>query len=377
MDECEDVTVEFINTKVTNDITVKKKVEVPDDDINRDMFMSKKFTFTVVLAGLKENATYTAEKHPAVQAATREPIHSDQNGEAEYTTELSHDEYFKILDLPDNATYRVIEGAAVYMTASCKATYNDKDNGKTELYSIENDKANTSLNTGERGIVQGNEVEIVFTNRKISCDITVKKLVDMTNGHYTEDEYKTHDFVFDVSITGLDASGKKYSELIGEFTREGTTGSIRTDLAALMELEGDDAEAMADSAVFSITLHHGESFKLKELPFGAEYSVTERRSRNYIASYVINSNDDAVLQTIPSENTVPDKALSLNVNEIIDADDKNIEYIFTNTYDFVPYTLPSAGMDDIRPLAAALLGGMIFFAAAYWFITKKYKHSYR
>ena len=215
---------------------------------------------------------------------------------------------------------------------------------------------------------------VVFTNKKVACDITITKIIDMTYGTLPESEYSRQAFTFNIVLTGLGT--KKYNEIMVEYTKENATGSVRKTLAEVMGMsQSQGQQTVASTVSFTVTLHHKESLKLRNMPFGATCFVTEQASNNYIASYTINCNDGALLQTVPQANTERNIALSLSAAETIDTNDTDIEFVFKNEYEFDPYVLPAAGTSDARPLRAVVFGGFLFFAAAFIVVSKKRKNA--
>ena len=99
--------------------------------------------------------------------------------------------------------------------------------------------------------------------------------------------------------------------------------------------------------------------------------VSEHASGTYVASYTVNGNEGAVLQAQDSANTEVNTDISLNTAEIVDTNDKDIEFIFTNKYEFQPYELPEAGIPDERSMTFMLFAGFIAFAYIYMTANKK------
>ena len=65
------------------------------------------------------------------------------------------------------------------------------------------------------------------------------------------------------------------------------------------------------------------------------------------------------------------RALPLNTAEIVNLSDMDIQYVFTESSDIVPYVLPDSGLNDQRPFIYIAMFGMITFGLAYWFINRK------
>ena len=350
-DRGEKISIVFTNTKnVKQKLTLIKEVE------NASSGNSDSFDFTVILKGLPAKA---------VIPTSLGRVTADDGGVITAEFVLTAGGIVEFSELPVGTKYEIIEGESDYV-ASYIVKY-----GEEEITQGENESPGKELTTREHSIELYKNPTVTFTNRKVSCDITVTKMVDMTYGNLTKGEYSMHEFKFDIIVTGLQGSGKKYSELKGEFKEKDTTGAVQKSLAEIMDLSGEAANEIADTARFTVTLHHGESFKLKGLPYGATYFVTEQANAAYIASYTVSSNEGASLQTAPDGNTVRNKALSLNTEETVDSDDTDIVFVFNNRYEFIPYELPAAGMSDMRVLFAAVLFCMLVCTAVYVLSSQK------
>ena len=350
-DRGEKISIVFTNTKnVKQKLTLIKEVE------NASSGNSDSFDFTVILKGLPAKA---------VIPTSLGRVTADDGGVITAEFVLTAGGIVEFSELPVGTKYEIIEGESDYV-ASYIVKY-----GEEEITQGENESPGKELTTREHSIELYKNPTVTFTNRKVSCDITVTKMVDMTYGNLTKGEYSMHEFKFDIIVTGLQGSGKKYSELKGEFKEKDTTGVVQKSLAEIMDLSGEAANEIADTARFTVTLHHGESFKLKGLPYGATYFVTEQANAAYIASYTVSSNEGALLQTAPDGNTVRNKALSLNTEETVDSDDTDIVFVFNNRYEFIPYELPAAGMSDMRVLFAAVLFCMLVCTAVYVLSSQK------
>ena len=350
-DRGEKISIVFTNTKnVKQKLTLIKEVE------NASSGNSDSFDFTVILKGLPAKA---------VIPTSLGRVTADDGGVITAEFVLTAGGIVEFSELPVGTKYEIIEGESDYV-ASYIVKY-----GEEEITQGENESPGKELTTREHSIELYKNPTVTFTNRKVSCDITVTKMVDMTYGNLKKGEYSRHEFKFDIIVTGLQGSGKKYSELKGEFKEKDTTGVVQKSLAEIMDLSGEAADEIADTARFTVTLHHGESFKLKGLPYGATYFVTEQANAAYIASYTVSSNEGASLQTAPDGNTVRNKALSLNTEETVDSDDTDIVFVFNNRYEFIPYELPAAGMSDMRVLFAAVLFCMLVCTAVYVLSSQK------
>ncbi len=351
-DAGEMIEITFTNVKnVTQNLTLSKKLlNASDDNID-------KFDFTLNITGLTSGTI--------LQSSIGRLVVTDGQITIEFS--LASGETVEIYDIPVGAVYEVIEAESDY-----QASYEIKHNNSV-VYHGSNQAPNHSLSTGERSIQVGADPEVIFTNRKIACDITITKRIDMTYGNLLEYEYRTQGFEFEVELNGLSGSQLKYNEIMTELFDKDTTGSVKKTLAEVMGLNEQEGQQLVDSAVFSITLHHGESFKIRNLPYGATCKVTERASEDYYASYIVKSNTEAELQARPGSNEAKNTALSLNAAERIDTNDTDIEFVFTNRYEFKPYELPAAGTHDDRLKIVFLIFGMLTFAMTYYCVNRR-KH---
>ena len=352
-DRDEAVTVEFTNHKnICQTLTLQKLLENAADD-NAD-----RFGFTLLITGLSEGAKLSS---------TYGILTDNHDGIINVDFSLADGDKLTVYEIPVGASYEIIEASSDYVS-SYKIF-----NGTTVKAEDENTVPKADLSTGSRAIEKDVDPNVVFTNRKVSCDITITKLVDMTYGVVPKSEYAVHEFEFNVQLTGLDGNNKKYKDIVVEYLDKDTTGAIVTNLAEVMGMDASAAEAQAENATFSIKLHHGESFKIRSLPYGATCLVTESADGDYISSYTVKANTGSVLQTEDRANTVKNMSLSLNEAEKVNTTDTDIEFVFTNKYEFKPYVLPAAGTNDQRMIYNLLFIGAVISAAVYLFVNRKKK----
>ena len=258
-----------------------------------------------------------------------------------------------------DAEYRILESKSSSYISAYKMTdakgldlFNSGENRSGEAA---NTKRNKSISTDYERMDEGEEVTVEFINTKATHDIIVKKAVEVLAGEITEDEYKSKEFSFTVELEGLDKNKTYIVEI----------GSERKSLKS-------DGEGRAE---YTTSLKHGEQFKIMDLPVGATYTITEAPEKFYAAAFEAKSNDNgAVIELASKTNNRTNIALS-TAEERVDQEEFEVTFTFTNTYSASGYVLPSAGMDDKRPIAVTLVAGMLLFAAAYWFVSKRQKHS--
>jgi len=351
-DAGEKVAVVFTNVKdVRQKLTLQKILE----DVSSGT--TDQFEFTINLTGLKPGCIL----HSTLGALTAE-----DDGAVTASFLLTSGTSFEIEDIPVGVSYEVIESESEYV-----ASYQIME-GQTNVANSANAKPDLSLTTGSHTIQVNKDPQVVFSNRKVACDITITKKIDMTYGNLLESEYKQQSFDFEIVLTGL--GNLKYNEIMVEYNKDNNSDPIKKTLADVMSLsEAEGEQTAAERVTFIISLHHNESFRLKGLPYNSTCHVTEQASADYIASYTINHNEDAQLQAAPKANTKKNTALSLNAAEIIDPNDKDIEFVFTNQYEFAPYILPAAGTNDTRPWLAFIFVGFLFCAGVYFVVNRKRK----
>ena len=349
-DAGEDIEIVFTNTK-----QVKQKLTVTKELINASSDNTDLFSFTLNITGLSENTRLPS---------TIGRLTTEDDGTISIDFSLAGGESIEVYDIPVGASYEVFEDKSDYV-ASYKIYHGD--NG---VYSGANQVPNKSLTTGTKSIAANYDPVVVFSNRKVACDITVTKILNATDGTLTS-EHRKDEFYFDIEVHELESANRKYNEWIVEYSDINTTGVIKKTLADVLGLEGEEAEAIATDAVFTVMLHHGESFKIKSLPTDATYFVEEQENAAYRFSYIVKANDGAVLQTEARQNMKMRQALPLNEIEIVDDSDRDIEFVFTGSNEFIPYSLPEAGFADQRLMMLMFMIGITVCACLYWYANRK------
>ena len=353
-DEGEQIAVVFTNIKSTKQkLTLNKELKYTAET-NQDLF-----DFTIVISELPADC---------VLRSSFGDLAADDEGVVTAELRLSGGDTIVIYDIPVGAKYNITEGKSSYDPAFV-IMYGDTEVAKSSYV-----RAGNPLSTGDRAIELYKDPEITFTNTKNSHTVTVTKLVDMTNGVMNENEYGNEGFDFKITLSGFSTTSiyrMKYSSIIIEFTKADTTGSIQTTLGDVLGLSKEEADAYATGGEFTVTLHHGDSVKLMNLPSFSYFNVEEQAARNYIASYSISSDPLSVLQAHPASNNKPETPLSLDTAEYINYNDRDIEFVFTNKFEFQPYTLPASGFDDMRPAYIALFILMAVCAMGYVYSARK------
>ena len=121
---------------------------------------------------------------------------------------------------------------------------------------------------------------------------------------------------------------------------------------------------------YTAVLQQNQTCHLLNLPENARYTVTEPAMAFYQAEYQITGNDAAVIQQASFANTKTNTELA-TAEETVDANDLDINIVFTNHYRASDYVLPAAGTSDIRRIMLMLLSGMMLFGAVFWYVNRK------
>ena len=355
----EEILIEFTNKRyVVHDLTIVKNV-VGTSEENDDQFV-----FSISLSGLTPGMILEST------IGNRHRVENDGTLLIEGFS-LKNGESAVIYDIPVGVDYIVTEGKSSYV-ASYVIMYGD-----TEFTSDANTAVQKALSTGDQQIPADYDPIVVFTNTKIACDITVSCMIDTTYGILLKDEYSKTEFEYDFTLDQTDVpeeSRLTYNEIIVRYTKENTTGADEMTLAKLLGMDETAGNETVNSKSFTVVLHHEESFTITNLPLSASCMVEQKRMANYYASYTTKTNEGAVLQAeSQKENALKDTVLDITNPEKVDNTDRDIRFIFLNVYEFVPYTLPDSGTEDIRPILTFMLFGMMSFAALYYVANRNKK----
>ena len=231
------------------------------------------------------------------------------------------------------------------------------------LESKANDLAEKPLTTGtadENGeytdegmnvIHEGSNIEITYTNTKLTHDVTVSKIADFTYSNLSYNERNSMEFRFAVSISGLTPE----STYTMRYTGKNTTGIIKEEEFTA------DSEGNAET---EIKLKDGMSCRIIDLPENAVYTVKENACRMFVAEYSIQGSNGSVIAKSSDRNYVTNKDLS-TVQEKVDINDNDIVIVFRNTYLASDYELPAAGVADTRNNIVILISGIMLFAGMF------------
>ena len=349
-DAGEEIHIVFTNLK-----QVKQNLTITKELVNAAAGNTDMFDFTLIISGLQARTKISSSLGRFM---------AEDDGTITVDFSLSDGDTVEVYDIPVGAYYEVTESESSYI-----ASYKIYD-GEDVIYNDSNNVPNKTLTTGSKLITVGQNPEVVFSNRKIACDITVTKMLNITE-ETPITEYRNHEFNFDIEVHGLEGANRKYSEFIVEYTDINTTGAVKKTLAEVLGLSKDEAEQIATDAVLTVTLHHGESIKFKDLPTNATFDATEQANMAYAFSYIVKANEGAVLQTEARSNTDGNKDLSLNDTEVVDLSDTDIEFVFTGISVFIPYSLPEAGFADQRLVMLMFMIGIMVCVCLYWYASRK------
>ena len=351
-DAGEDVEITFTNEKmITQKLILEKKL------LNTLGNNTDEFSFGLTIRGLKEKSKIGGSFGPLV---------ADSDGVVFIEFTRPQNSPVEFTDIPVGATYEITEGKSDYV-ASYVINNCDEENNIEGA----NDVPDKALSTKAHTIAEGKDPEVVFTNREIAADITITKKIDMTYGTVPERQYKTVPFNYEVTLKGLEASKRAYNQIEVEYSSRYSNAVVKKTLAAVMEMDAVQANSPATNAIFTITLHHGEAFKILHLPYQATCLVKEQASLPYFASYEVTGNEGSILQATARSNTEINKDLVMDQAEMIDVNDTDLVIAFTNQYEFQPYELPAAGTADQRMVIVFLTIGFVATSATYLTLNRR------
>lgn len=191
------------------------------------------YRFNVSLTGLNGSAAYSYTK-----GQTETTINVDSTGYSNFNVILSDGESFSLPHLPVDATYTVTE---------LNATPNTSHNGTWAVSACLTKDDNGAWNT--TGTIAAGSNSVAVKNKfDYTGTLTIAKVVAGNSGDMKNDEF-TFTLTIDSTFDCDDIGSKMKS----------------TD----------------DPNVYTITLKHGESVMLTNIPYGATYSVEENAAATY------------------------------------------------------------------------------------------------
>ena len=345
----EDIEITFTNKKLeTQKLTLQKEL------INVSPSNSDMFDFTVEITDLEDGTQISSSLGT---------LTAEDSNEIVVQFPLAANTPVEFYNIPVNAKYKITEAASDYI-----ASYKIYDTEHNELESGANTEVNKALETGARTVTKDVDTSVVYTNRKVSCDITIRKEIDMTYGILTKDKYRYTPFTFDISLTGLT---KPLNQIDVQYLDDSITGVITKKLSQVLGITDESANEVRSNVNLTVELFNGQAIKIKDMPKNATCSVKERASDNYIASYKVRGNDAAVIQAHDTANDVKNMELSMDVAEVVDDEDTDIVITFTNQYEFPPYELPAAGMNNYWYVLYGVAFVMLILTLAYTYSSYK------
>lgn len=114
------------------------------------------FTFTITMQNLEKNATYLLSDNSVFR--------SDSDGFAEISVKLQDSQTIKVLNIPIEATYKIIEEESDYVASY--TIIDGKNLGKITSPIDRNDQKNKPLSTSTEKVDEGEEIAILFTNER-------------------------------------------------------------------------------------------------------------------------------------------------------------------------------------------------------------------
>ena len=160
------------------------------------------------------------------------------------TLQLAHGETAEIVGLPHGATYTVAETA--------------------------NDHYTTTM-SGDSGAIEAGEIATAaFTNTHTLGDLEITKTVVPVEGYDLTVDQETKVFEFTVTLDPVDGVTLASSYACVKNGVEGTQEVLAVE--------------DSDSKTFTVQLKHGETFRIKGLPIGTNYTVVESADSDYEVS---------------------------------------------------------------------------------------------
>ena len=229
-------------------------------------------------------------------------------------------------------------------------TYQPDDGYELEKITVDGkdvDPKDYSKEYDFRDVHDNHEIEVVYSRIPVS-DLTIRKVVTGALGD------RSKKFDFEVKLSNLKA--------LKEYEAEGIDS---VENGAMTEV-GFEADKDGKATLY-LKLKADESAKIPSLPRGTIYQVKEKPS-DHIASYEqTGEGDEAKFVATSKENADANKTISTE-EEVVDAEDGNIEIVVTNNRPIA--TVTGVGTDDTPYLLAGIIlavlsGGWIIYVIKY------------
>ena len=185
VNENENVTVDFVNTKVRRDITVSKTVDMSGGDLDYSEYSKQNFRYLISFTGLEGGQTYDMvySLRNYTGFDTTDSFTASDDGTAEISFNLTHDKSVKFKNLPEGAKYTVTEYPAINYISGYLITGNT--NAVISRTSDRNRKTCRILTTAEETVDDKElDINIEFTNRYYDdptariCMVQIEKEID-------------------------------------------------------------------------------------------------------------------------------------------------------------------------------------------------------
>lgn len=171
VNEGEEVTVTFTNTKQQHDLSVTKRLDMTYSSLSYGEYSRMKFRFEMNVSGLEQGQPYTVEytADNTTGILKTETVRAAADGTLHYTAELQQNQTCRLRNLPENARYTVTEPATAFYQAEYQITGND--GAVIRQAASANTLTNTALSTAEETVDANDlDVAIVYTNRYRASD---------------------------------------------------------------------------------------------------------------------------------------------------------------------------------------------------------------
>ena len=165
VNEGENVSVIFTNTKTDREISVTKLVDMTYGLKKPSEYYSEEFSFTAELEGLAPGREYTVQytARNTTGVLSEETFTAPESGSAVFSFGLSHGQTASFRGLPLNASYRITEQAVPFYVPSYKITGNE--GAVIAAASGSADSVGTALSTQTEAVdTDDHDVNIEFTN---------------------------------------------------------------------------------------------------------------------------------------------------------------------------------------------------------------------
>lgn len=324
------------------------------------------FTLTKKVTGMAEDESAKYQFHVLLESLTPNAVYSygdstftaDDNGSADVALTLAKDDSILFKNLPDGATYQVMEEAGGYISSY---TVTDKNSmGQIAQAEGANTEKGRQLSTAKEKADNGEDVTVTFTNdypavQNLTVRKYIKKVID--DKEVTSD--KDSDAYKALSAAGkkaLDEEADQEFEITVNFTGLDDGTVIRSDIGNITPDEYGEAVK-----TFNVRAD-GAPVVFYDVPQGVQYQVAETGNK-YKPSYnltVTDTNGKEVKGTLESETGSGRAGQDLSTEaETIDKNESDTVTFINEETDSINQSLPETGGNGIYAglIAALLLTG--------------------